>query len=175
MRKLLYLFLIVSSFVACSEDEELDKLSDEVTADEVTHTWTVTEYYLLNGKIQTEIEGIPVTANLDLTGKDFDATTTLSQNPNMISSEGGFTVVANVSYLTLSKTQEYEQPFLFYGSWSIANNTITMTSGTVTNNYEIVEFTENTLKLKQEFNETFENIEGYSGVATGSLYIGFTR
>ena len=175
MKNFLIFILTIVFITSCSTEDELDKITVEVTASDVAGTWKVNEFYLQNGKISTTIQGIPTTANLELDGKDFNTTITFVQNPNTVTSNGSFTVVTKVSYFTFSYSEEYEENININGQWSIADNVLSISESGITQNFEIVEFTGNTIKVKQQFDEDFNNIDGYSGQATGTLYIGFNK
>lgn len=175
MKKILFLLLVITVIISCSPDEELNKLDEPVTADVITGTWKADDLYLLNGKIETSIAGIPTTADLDLKGLEYNATITLNNDPNTIVSEGDIKVKATISKVGFSISEEYQEPVVMTGTWSIADNVLYIVDGGSTQEFEIVEFTGDTIKFKQAFNEDFDNVSGYSGTAKGSLYIGFTK
>lgn len=174
MKKIAFILITALLVISCTEDEELERITDKVTANDISHTWNVTDFYTNNGKIKTMYQGINVNANFTSQGKDFDTQISFNQNPNTVISEGNFTNVYTVN-VGISFSEERVESFDFAGQWSITDNVISITSGNVTSDYEIVEFTSSILKLKFTVDEYLEITEEIEGDATAIFYIELTR
>lgn len=175
MKKSCYLLLVLSLILSCSPDTEINKLEEPVNTDAIVGSWKANDLYLLNGSIETTIAGIPTTADLDIKGQEYNATITLSKDPNTIVSQGDIKVKATISKIGFSISEVYQEPVVMTGTWSIADNVLYIVDGGITQEFEIVEFTGDNIKFKQVFNEDFKNVSGYSGTAKGSLYLGYTK
>lgn len=157
--------------LSCSEDEELDKLSEPLSEEAITGTWKATDLYLLNGKLETSV----LSLNLDLEGKEYNTEVTFDQNPNTISTNGDITVTATVSAIGLSVSEDFQEDLGMNGQWTLANNVLTISNNGISQEYEIVEFSGTTITFKQAIDEDFDKVSGYSGRAKGTLYIEFVK
>jgi hypothetical protein len=176
MQKLTALLIIIVLSISCSTDEpQLGVFSGVVNKSDLEGIWNVTDFYTNNGKISTKIEGINVNADFDSQGSNFQSQATFSQNPNSIASQGQFTNMTTISYLTFSQSQETTQPMDLAGTWSINNNIISITSSSITTDYTIVDFTGSSIKLKYDIDENLELINGFTGQGTATFYLTLTK
>jgi len=172
----LVLFLGIVSVSCSTDDEEPGVFSGNVKASDIEGVWTVTEFYTENGKINTKISGVDVTANFQSDGKNFkNSKITFTQNPDVVTSTGTFTNTTTVSYLTFSQTEDSSETIPIAGTWSIANNIVSMGVAPTFLEYTIIDFTQNTLKLKYRYIENVEVVSGITGDATATIFITVTR
>jgi Lipocalin-like domain len=147
--KLLFLGLLV--FVSCSEDED-----PMPTAAGLIGSWSVTDLEY-EGTTTTTVTGISLTADFTGVGKDFDLTVTFSENPNMVVSEGSYTVTLTTTFAGQSETEDIElDSFISDGTWSLNNKILSVTTSGVTQEATIVSQTDTTLVVKVEVEEIDE-------------------
>lgn len=130
--KIVFIILITIATLSCSNDEELSKLNENVSESSIVGTWKANDIYLLNGKIETTLLGVPTSLNLDLEGKEYNATISLEQNPNTITSSGDMTIKATISKVGFSVNEEYQENLDMNGQWTLTNNVLKVTNNGIT-------------------------------------------
>ncbi len=177
-KKLLFLAFISILMISCSsdDDDQPGVFSGNVSASDIEGVWNVTEFYTDNGEVKTKVSGLNVTADFKSKGSNFtNAKVIFGGTPNVVSSTGTFNSTTTVKYLTFSQTEESTESVDLFGNWTINNNIVTISSGTISVAYTIVDFTGNTLKLKYDYDENVEVISGYEGQAKATVNITVTK
>lgn len=177
-RLALLLFLAGSTlFVSCGDDDDAIEINESLIPGE----WNLTEIRSENGKASTTIEGVPVSGDYSISGKDYTATVTFTEataenEPNTVTGSGGFTLVASVTIPTQDPI-EVEQnipEFIGSGEWSVSGNTLTVTVQNETTSYEITSLTEQSMTLKIVIDEE-RTIENLTVAVTGDQFIVLTK
>ncbi len=146
--RLLLLALFVVLF-SCSDDE-----APLPTSEGMLGTWSVTAISY-KGSTTTTVSGVSIKADFTGTGKDMDLTTTFSENPNTVTSEGSYTIVLTTTMLGQTTTEEY--PFdeaVIDGTWTLEGRTLTITNGAITQDATITRQTSTVLEVKIKLEET---------------------
>ncbi|WP_160114568.1 lipocalin family protein [Aquimarina sp. AU474] len=183
MKKLnLLLFLVTSTLlISCGNDDDAPFVADESL---IPGEWNLTEVKSEDGKISATIEGIPVTGDYSVSGKDYTASVTFTAStadnePNTLSSTGGFTLVATVTLPTQDpvEVEEVVPSVIGTGEWTVDGNTLTTTVQGEMLKYEIVELNEQTMTLKVAIDEetTIEQLNNLSVTITGSQFFVLTK
>ncbi len=176
MKKLsLLLFLATTTlFLSCSSDDDAPIVID---ASLIPGEWNLTETRSENGKVTTTVQGIPVSGDYSISGKDYTASITLTEStvtdePNTFSSSGGFTLVATVTIPGQDPTEVEEVVPDFFGSgeWTVSGNQITTTVQGEAIAYEITSLTAQEMTLKATLNEE-QTFEGVTVTITGDQFI----
>ncbi len=183
MKKLnLFLFLVATAlFISCSSDDDAPFTADESL---IPGEWNLTEVRSEDGKISATIQGIPVTGDYSVSGKDYTASVTFAtgaseNDPNTLSSTGGFTLVATVTLPTQDpvEVEEVVPSVIGSGEWTVEGNILTTIIQGETLTYEIVGLTEQTMTLKVAIDEetTIEQLNNLSVTITGSQFFVLTK
>jgi hypothetical protein len=144
-------------FFSCSEDND-PRIIDTTN---LAGTWNLQSF---ENDITTTIDvlGIPVTSKTDAIAEDIQVQITFSENPDIVVSEGSYTLVVTTTVLTETDTQEFvSSDNVLSGMWTLNGNEITISSNdpeidpelqTIT--YRIIELSESRLQLKADFTTT---------------------
>lgn len=177
MKKLILLLFLASTtaFVSCSGDD--DSVSIEIDESLIAGEWDLTALSVENGKTTTVAQGQTVSLDYTNVGKDFTLETVFSDNtdPKTFVSTGGYVSVVTTTVAGQSTTQE--QPisdFLGTGEWRVEGNMLITTSDGKEQAAEITVLDSETMSLKSEINESFEQ-SGVSVTTTGTLFYTLTR
>lgn len=187
MKKLIYSILVFSLLcISCNEQENTQT---PITEEGIAGKWNLTELYSENAKLTaTTSVGIPVTADVSITAKNFmNATTTFSINPNESYSDGSFVLATEISALGQVETNETTitgDPTIKI-DWSLSGNTLnfTLQNGVTSNEVsaEVILLDENTLKLKVAVSEDIElpsnsfNIDITNATLKGDIFVTYTK
>ncbi|AOW19928.1 lipocalin family protein [Urechidicola croceus] len=140
MKKLKYVSILCLLFISACSDPDEDNIIDSATQSEILGTWTMTEFYTNNGRTITDVQGTELTTNFVSEGQDFETTVTFTENPNEVTSEGGYTTILTSTVLGQSLTQEVPTPSSgVTGTWSLNNGILAISNAAGTGNYEIIE------------------------------------
>ncbi|MEO9571601.1 MAG: lipocalin family protein [Polaribacter sp.] len=154
--KILLLLAVVTFLTAC---ETNDNANIDITSADLIGTWNLTQQSIDDGSMTITSEGQTQTVTYSALAKDLDITYTFSVNPNELNLNGSYTLVATANFLGQSETEEQEINTSLFPikpvAWSLNGNALTFTEE---NDFpavlNVVEFSENYLKLVGEINET---------------------
>jgi hypothetical protein len=144
-----FLLSLAVVFLSCSEDED-----PKPTSEGMVGTWAITgvDY---KGTSTTTVDGTSIKANFTGTGKDMDLTTTFSTNPNVVTSEGSYTITLTTTYMGQTTTEDYPfEEVVTDGTWTLNGNTLTITDDFGPQSATIVEQSSTRLKLKLNVSES---------------------
>ncbi|MCF6306377.1 MAG: lipocalin family protein [Flavobacteriaceae bacterium] len=173
--KLLFLSLFVSFAISCSssDDDNGDNGSGETDA-ELVDMW-IGSAVNYSGTSVTETQGITLTADFVGVGYDIDFTFDFTENPNILTAEGSYSIELTTTIQGQSTTQNIEDlGFENSGTWSRDGNQISLTYDGTTDVATITELTETTLILNIARVDVTDQGGVISTVTTDS-YFTFTR
>lgn len=152
LKYLLFSTLLVMSFLSCSKDEEEQV---KVSSSAIAGLWKLSSVSCTDGTTTVESGGSTLNQSFTVTGKDYDATVTLSENPNVYKSEGSYTAVSVVTFNGSTYIQETPfQDFTVTGNWKLDGNKLLVTSnGQPEQSAEIVKLDANNLEYKVLVNQ----------------------
>ncbi len=136
-------------FLSCGEDDDPLPTSQgmlgawAMTAVDYTGTSTTTA---LGNSIKVDYAG---------TGKDMNLTTTFTENPNTVTSEGNYIIVLKTTAQGQTSTAEY--PFdevVTDGTWTLTGNTLTVTDSNGAQKATILSQTSTTFKMRMDVKES---------------------
>ncbi|CAL2063146.1 hypothetical protein [Tenacibaculum sp. 190524A05c] len=161
MKKLLLLFVSMSLFVSCSDDNG-ETLVD-VDASEIVGKWDLIDFKS-DGKTNTDAFGQSIESEYTSFGKDFDFEVDFADNPKTATGTGSYTTVITTKILGQSQTQEVPTASangLESATWSVNGGILTITptnsdTPNLASDAKIIEFDGETMKLKFDINETVE-------------------
>src|SRR5690606_625917 len=144
----LFLLGVAVILFSCSDDDPVP------TSEGMLGTWVVTD---INYKGSTTTSGFGMNIKSDFTGtgKDMDFTTTFSEDPNTVISEGSYTIVLKTTVLGQTETEEV--PFdeiITDGTWSLEGKTLTVVSGGITQQATITKQSNSSLQMRIDINQT---------------------
>lgn len=149
MKKVVLLIVLGFLISSCSEDDEV-----QIAAEDLIGTWSCTAIDY-TGTTKTEIQGQTITASFDGVGYDIDFTFTLSENPNIASSEGQYSIELTSMLLGQNSVQNIEGlAFSTVGFWTRDGVNMTISQDGKTSNVTIVKLTKTVLELKISNEET---------------------
>ncbi len=161
MKKLLLLFVSMSLFIGCSDDNG-ETLAD-VDASEIVGKWDLVDFKS-DGKTTTTLQGQSIDSDYSSFGKDYNFEVDFGDNPKNVTGTGSYTTV--ITTTTLGQTQTQEVPTssasgLESGTWSVSGGVLTIAPNNqaqtnLVTNAKIIEFDVDTMKLKLDINETVE-------------------
>ena len=128
-----------------------------------------------SGTAEGQFNGLPVTADVIGQGYDLNFSYTLTEDPNLATSEGVYSMEITISLLGQEQKEIKENiEFDFSGSWSQTENTLVLIIEGEEVVAKISELTETTLVL--EFNvEQVEEIDGNEVILNMNMVISFVR
>ena len=173
--KILILFLLVAFLTACETNDNNINISEA----DLIGTWNLTKQTVENGSFTISAQGQTVNANYSADTKDIDFRYIFSQNPNELSLDGKYTLVATVNVLGVSNSEEQEvdtsQLPMNSANWSLSGNTLTFTdSQDIPAVLNVVAFSGNYLKLQGDFNET-QSFNGDTVTVEGTIIIELSK
>lgn len=145
------------SLISCSKHK--DAAPAENNGD-LAGKWKMTDASY-TGTAHYSLLGTPQQSNFTGVGKDIDVHVALSESPNVITAQGGYTI--SVSMSVLGTPQNYDLPvqnFLGSGTWTKSGNTLSVTTTTgATQSATIVDQDKTTLTLSQDstVSTTYQN------------------
>lgn len=146
--KLLLLSLAVI-FLSCSEDE--DPLP---TSQGMVGTWNVTSVDY-KGTATTTVLGASMKADFTGKGKDMTLTSTFSENPNTVFTEGSYTIELKTTMNGQTTTEDhYFEDVVTDGTWTLNGRTLTITGADGPQEATILEQTSTSLTMRMDMKET---------------------
>lgn len=176
MKKASLIILFISIILtSCSKEETK---SNQVTNNDLIGRWKVTNVTSENGKLSGVISGIPLNADFSAIGKDYTMVITFTDKK--IASTGGFTLVAEVNFLTQKQTVEQNINNIpaVNGNWNVENNNLTTTQNGTTATIKIVSYSNSEIIFKYTMHEdlgTIESINLTNGKINGNLILKATK
>jgi len=146
------LFTVVCFIIlvtSCTSDD-MTALDTRAQASDLVGTWNLIEESQ-EGTGKVTLQGIPVTGTITSMGKDFDATITFTENPNILMAAGSYTEVITASFATINRTEEIPVVLnneLSQGAWSLNEGVITLSGGSEIQDVNIIELTSTRLKIE---------------------------
>jgi hypothetical protein len=148
----LFLLSVAVILFSCSEDEE-----PLPTNEGMVGTWSLTG---INYKGSTTSSGSGVNLKVDFTGtgKEMDYTTTFSEDPNYIASEGSYVIELKSTMMGQTTTDDYPLDEVFIdGTWALNGRTLAVSSGGLTQEGTITKQTSTTLEIRTNVTESFSD------------------
>jgi hypothetical protein len=175
MKKIfLSFFIVLSAAIVLTTGCKKDSETEPTINSDITGVWNCTAIDY-TGTTVTEVSGQSITAEFVGEGYDIDFTLTFVDDPNEVTSAGSYSIKLTTTYLGQSTVQNVEsQPFVYTGTWSMDNNTISITNDGVTDVATITELTDNTLVITITDEEVVSNM-GITGTTTTNLVASFTK
>lgn len=169
LKKIIILFSSVLFIISCTTDEE-SMADTNADAKNLIGTWLLSEI-TQDGKVETEIQGVPVSGTITSFGKDIDAQVTFTENPDNYTTSGSYTDVITIK--ALGQTFNEEQlisinNILGNGSWTLNQGILTLTHSNDIQAAKIIELTSVTLKLEIEI-EQLAALQGINGTIKSTL------
>lgn len=171
MKKLNLLLVLFLSIIItnCSDDDP-----SPVEQNILVGTW-IGNNLEITGTLNTEIAGIPVSANFIGDVYDMSSTLTFTENPNNVISEGNYSVELSTTIQGQVFMENIENiNFLESGTWQVVGNELRITTSTETVTAQIKELTVNSLILSSTSEEEVE-IDGTTYGATINAEMFFER
>ena len=153
--KILFLFTVVSLFLAC----EANRTSDSsVTETDLIGNWNLTSMTMEDGTVMGVSEqGESISGNYFIVPKDTDMTFSFADSPKMVSIQGTLTAEITISHSSttvINETLDTNINPISSLAWKLnPDNTITVAHNP-TLVFSIEEISTNSLKLSAEHNET---------------------
>ncbi|MDC9723833.1 MAG: hypothetical protein PSN34_13820, partial [Urechidicola sp.] len=155
MKKILVLFVFSAFIFGCETSD------NETPTASIIGVWNGISINF-TGTGAAEIQGVPVTADVDGEGYDIDYTVTFTEDPNTVTTVGIFSVEATASIQGQTYTESEENISIdFSGPWNQDGNTLALTINGEDVIANIVELTETSLVLQF----IIERVETINGVA----------
>jgi len=169
---LLLLMVFALSIAGCKKKDDTTNQTDG----ELTGVWTCTAF---NYSGSTVVEYSGQSSSIDFTGEgyDIDFNFTLSENPNVGTTEGKYSVklITSVSGVTLDTQYVEGQNFAFTGEWTRNGNTLTMINQTdEPSDATIVKLTDTELELNISEDQSY-TISGSTTATITNYTIKFVR
>lgn len=178
MKNFSFSIVIVSFFLlfSCSTDDgDLD-----VDSADLTGTWNLVNLSTQNGQATVTEDGITTTVDFSLGTSNENLQVTISENPNVISSEGSFTQTTTITILGESETEESLIDGVFLdGAWELNGDNLIITADgemleEFSPSFEITRLTATELEIRQDLNQEV-TFEGVNAQTSGILIISFSR
>jgi hypothetical protein len=147
----------------CSKDENNEPAT-------IPGTWKITDIHIDDGTSEVTVAGQSITYPYTIHGKDYNTSTTFTENPNEYTSTGSYTSVTIIDYSGTKDTSEVFIPASSgTGTWNLSGNVFTEMFGGNTYVHEVLEFTSSRLKLRENIDVTSDN-NGTTVHNKGTLY-----
>ncbi len=172
MKKIALLLFLTSSILFTSCDKDDDSVSIEIDETLIPGEWDLTALNVENGKTITITGDQRINESYTSFGKNFELLVSFSDSSFLYSalSYGVYTSVITTTFSGESTTKEVLiSDFLPDGKWNTEGNLLIITKDGVSKSFEILELSQNTIRLKTEINETKETLEG-SITTTGTMF-----
>lgn len=139
----------LAALFSCSEDE--DPLP---TSQGMIGTWTITAVDY-KGTTTTTVSGASAKADFTGTGKDMDVTSTFSENPNTVTTEGSYVIVLKTTMMGQTTTEEVPfEEVVLDGTWTLDGRTLTITGPVGPQKATVLEQTSTTLRMSLDLKES---------------------
>ena len=163
-------FLIGLFISSCNEEEN----EPQTTNSAIVGVWECVSLDY-TGTTQTEFLGQSTNADFVGEANNIDFTYTISENPNIATSEGIYDVELTTTLLGITTTQTIENiAFDFVGSWSLSGSQMSVTNDGISQELTIIELTENSLILNI-LEEDSTTISDVTSITTIDLDIVFSK
>jgi hypothetical protein len=162
--KLVVLFVAVLGMASCSDDDGGSGNGGGGGANngDPVGTWEPTAL-TYNGTNTITQGGQTITYSYDAVATDYGNATVIFNNDGTYDSSGdGITVDMTTKYMGQEITQSMQAPsFISDGTWAINGNTMTLTNSgsTTSEDYDIVELTNTTMRLKGQIVTTVSGMD----------------
>lgn len=158
MKKITQFFIVLVlsiMFTSCSSDD-----SSSSSTPSLLGTWTGVSVDA-TGTASVEYQGFPVTVNFVGDSYDENFTVTFSENPNIVSSDGTYSMAFDATLVgqTIYSESFEDLTLLDESEWSSDGDELTFTAQGQTMTATIVELTNNTMTLNIETTQTFQGNE----------------
>ncbi len=171
LTSMLLLIVLGLTMVSCSKKDD----ETNPTTGELVGVWTCTGVNYTGSTVTEYMGQNMTTAEYTGTGYDIDFTFTISENPNIATSEGSYSIELVTTTMGQSVTQNIEDlDFYFTGEWSREGNTMTVTEGGESSDATIVKLTDTEFEVNIVSVESFES-SGTTATTTINTTITFTR
>ncbi len=162
------LFLCTTLFlVSCKKD-------DDTVSGEIAGEWKLSEFKCDNCKTTLDAEGQNTFFTSKFSGKNFNAFTTFTENPNQFNSTGEYTLVTTTTVAGFDTTTEIEvDAFQDTGTWSISGDKITQVYAGTATEFTILELSNTKLRLRYELDGV--SVDGGTTFNFGTVYSSYTR
>ncbi|WP_428743688.1 lipocalin family protein [Tenacibaculum sp.] len=165
----LFLITFILILTSCSSDDNKENISADIVG-----TW-IGNSIDYSGKTETTVQGQTLVTDFVGEGYDMDYTLTFNETPNIITSEGSYSLKLTYSVLGQTSVQNLENlKFLEEGTWILDGNKLDVTANGVSKDYEIIELTETTLKISLSTEEDLSE-SGSTIITTIDAIVTFTR
>ncbi|NAS29771.1 hypothetical protein GTQ40_02200 [Flavobacteriaceae bacterium R38] len=171
--------IIAASFfllLSCSTDDgDLN-----VDPANLTGTWNLVNMTTQNGQAIVTEDGVTISVDFSLETSNENLRIMISENPNVISSEGSFTQRTTITAIGQTETEESVIEGVFLdGAWELNGDNLIITSGDdmleeFSPSFEITRLTDTELEIRQNLNQNI-TLEGTNVQASGILIINFNR
>ncbi|MFI1773524.1 lipocalin family protein [Thalassobellus citreus] len=170
MKKITILFIAVSiSLFSCSSED-----SSPVTSGNILGTWTGNSIDY-SGTTITNFQGQTIETDYVGESYDMDYTLTFNEDPNVLISEGNYSLKLTSTILGQTTVQNVENiEFLEAGTWSLKGDVLTTSAGGKSYEYSIIELTESTLKISVSTEEDLSQ-QGATITATVDAVMTFVK
>ncbi|GAB5563032.1 MAG: hypothetical protein Wins2KO_00950 [Winogradskyella sp.] len=146
MKKLFILFLLSFSLLACSSDDN----GSNNTSGNILGTWNGVSVDL-SGSTNVDFQGQNFDVNFVGESYDEDFSILVTENPNVISSTGTYSLELTATILGLPMSENVEDLFLLEDSeWSRNGNELTLTAQGQSQTATIIELTDNSMTISLE-------------------------
>jgi len=170
--------LIISFFLlfSCATDDS----NDPIEPANLIGVWNLVDVNTQNGQAMVTESGVTIAADFSIGTSNEDVQVTITENPNIISSEGSFTQTTTITILGQEETEESVIDGAFLdGSWELNDTTLVITSGDnmlddFNPSFEIVRLTETELEIRQNLDQEV-SFEDNNIQTSGTLIIRFNR
>lgn len=149
--KFIFVSVLFSLLVSCSNDEDNDNMID--AEESIIGSWELTDLEY-EGTSETILYGIESTATFTGTAYDIDMVTDFTEDPNELTSEGGYSISLTTTIDGVSTTTEHENlDAISDGTWEKIGNQLIISSDLDPEGQEgtIIELTTNSLKLAVDY------------------------
>lgn len=146
------------------------------TTSPIAGEWNLTDAIINDGTATTIFLGQTYNLSYNATSSNENVLVNFSENPNKVTSNGTYTILINFNFLgnDYQDTTTSESPFA-NGDWSINGTILTIDANTTVNGtYEIIELTNNTLKITTAVDREVP-AGGLNLNAKGTLILTFSR
>jgi len=136
---------------SCSKDDDVPKKESKLVG-----TWELTTF---SANLEVFIDGKAAGTTI-VTGKDYNTTLTLTENPNKATQVGAipYTAVTNVNGLIIDSEDVFDGLIPANSTWTEKNNKIVFVDSEIT--FEVLESTETTLKYQFIIDGTGQGADG---------------
>ena len=169
IKKILLLLVTSVILVSCSDDDDTIQFTGDLVG-----IWNAVSVDY-TGTTVTEAPGVSITADYVGEGYDVDFFMTVSEDPNVITANGSYSIELTTTAQGQSFTDFQEGlEFVNEASWAMSGNTLTMTVDGVSTDFSITELTETRLIIEATEEEDFSQ-SGASITTSTNIVLVFAR